>query len=283
MIVSKIYGGLAGQMLQYSIGRHLSIKNNTDLYLDTTWYNKKKSSKFIRDFGLHNLNTCYKIIGRKEILWWKIKITNKIGIFSPFNLKLFKETDFAKFNSEVLNEGDYIILDGYWNSYKYFEDIRDILLNELRPKQGPNIQNQHFLTKIRKENSIGVHFRRGDYALTTFHGILSKKYYSEAIDLIFDEVQNPYLFIFSDEPEWVQSNMEFSLPYEIVNINKDDTNFWDLELMKNCKHNIIANSGFSWWAAWLNNNPDKIVISPKNWINTEKTQIDNIPNNWILL
>jgi hypothetical protein len=283
MVIMKVYGGLAGQMFQYSLGRHLSFQDNNKLLLDTHWYNKSNTSGFVRDFGLQHLNTRYETISNKGLLWWKLRLAGKINNFKLFGLEYIKEVDFSRFDSSILGKKGNILLDGYWNSHKYFDEIRAVLLEELRPKEAPDERNRQCLDKIQKTNSISAHFRRGDYALTSFHGMLSKEYYTQAIDALTENMTDPQLFIFSDEPEWVIANMDFKIPYEVVDFNKDKKNYWDIELMKNCKHNIIANSGFSWWGAWLNNNSGKTVVAPRNWVNAENSSFDNIPEQWILL
>ncbi|TXJ24991.1 MAG: alpha-1,2-fucosyltransferase [Chitinophagaceae bacterium] len=283
MVISKIYGGLAGQMLQYAIGRHLSIKYNTHLLIDTYWYKKPGNPQFPRDFGLKRLNTQCIEIASYSWLWWQVRLSGRFNRFPGLPFKVIKEKDYSVFDPSMLELGANVLLDGYWNSYKYFEPVRSQLMKEFSPADLPDERNRECLNMIQSQNSVSIHFRRGDYALTSFHGILSRDYYEAAIAKITAEISNPYLFIFSDEPKWVIENMRFSFPYKIVDFNKDEKNYWDIELMKNCKHNIIANSGFSWWAGWLNENPEKIVIAPEKWINTDKTRIDNIPADWFLL
>jgi hypothetical protein len=112
--------------------------------------------------------------------------------------------------------------------------------------------------------------------------MLDKLYYYNAIKMLSDKSGDLQLFIFSDEPEWVIENMQFVHPFEVISFNKDKQNFFDMELMKHCKHNIIANSSFSWWPAWLNANEDKIVIAPKKWLNVDSNAMD-FPPKWIVL
>ena len=180
--------------------------------------------------------------------------------------------------------GNHILLQGLFPSYKYFSGIREILQTELVPKQEMDRENLGALAKIKSVNSVSVHFRRGDYALTGFHHILDKSYYERAIKYLSAHVEDMQLFIFSDEPTWVSQNMHFEFPYHIMDFNKGDCSYFDLELMKNCKHNIIANSTFSWWAAWLNSNLEKIVVAPRNWLNNvDIKRMQNVPEEWILV
>jgi len=134
-------------------------------------------------------------------------------------------------------------------------------------------------------NSVSIHFRRGDYVTNPLtsqhHGVCSNKYYQDAISLLKSKISQPHFFLFSDEPEWLKTNVSLQEPFRIIDNNPG---YVDLYLMSNCKHNIIANSSFSWWGAWLNNNPDKIVIAPHKWFNEPGINTyDLIPETWIRL
>jgi hypothetical protein len=134
-------------------------------------------------------------------------------------------------------------------------------------------------------NAVAIHFRRGDYITKPnsrkIHATCSNKYYLDAIEMVSDKVQNPHFFIFSDEIEWVKSNVD--LPENITYIEKVGEPFEHLFLMSSCKHQITANSTFSWWAAWLNEYPDKIIIAPMHWYydSTLDDTVIRIPKNWI--
>jgi hypothetical protein len=284
MIAVKIYGGLAGQMLQYSIGRTLSEKCNTSLYLDISWYKNRnfQEEQYPREFKLHNLNTAYKILDVSGPLN-KFIYTKYCRGLNPFYLRPVLEKDFSKFDASVMEAGNNLFLDGYFFSHKYFIANRQLLSQELSPKIKMNADNAYYLDKIRNSNSVSVHFRRGDYTLTDFHGLLQNSYYQQAVDIIKQKANNPNLFVFSDEPLWVKENITFDVPFEIVDINKDEYNFLDIELMKNCKHNIIANSGFSWWGALLNYHSNSIVIAPRKWTNSQHAEFENMPDNWITI
>lgn len=283
MIVTKIYGGLAGQMLQYALGRKLSLKNKTKLFLDKSWYDRPYwDHAHPRDFKLDKLNVNYQVLNPNKLIW-KFRLTHRLKKLNPLYHQTVNEKDFSQYDEDIISAGRKTVLDGYWNSYKYFADIRETLIKEFTPTDKPAAKNEAALNRIRSTNSVSVHFRRGDYKQNEFHGILSKEYYDKAVAIIKEKVANPMLYIFSDETDWVTQNVNFDLPYEIIDFNKDANNHWDIELMKNCRHNIIANSGFSWWGAWLNTHAGKIVIAPERWINHEQSRIDNIPGGWILI
>lgn len=282
MIVSKIYGGLAGQMLQYAAGRHLSLKHGAPLYLDTIWYDYNQNDKYPRNFKLDKLNTHFKLIDHHSI-YWKLKFTEKFKSLNPFKLKIYKEEDINVFDPAFLKVENPAILDGFFFSHKYFYPILDTLKVEFSVKDKLDERNQQQLQIIQNTNAVSIHIRRGDYALTDFHGMLELDYYKKAIDLLKEKYSDLHLFLFSDEPEWIVNNMQFDDPFTVIDYNKDEHNYIDIELMKNCKHNIIANSGFSWWGAVLNKNNNPTVIAPAKWINADNSRFENMPADWILL
>jgi hypothetical protein len=281
LIVSKIYGGLAGQMTQYAVGRHLSLINKTDLYLDLSWFSYNSNLEFPREFRLNKLRTHYQIADTKKILW-KFRFTEKYKQINPLKLVCYHEQDYTVFNPDVLKLRNGVILDGYFFSYKYFEKILPLLEKEFAIKEMLDERNQRQLYKIKNTNSVSVHFRRGDYALSSFHGMLQIEYYQKALKYLSDKFSDIHLFLFSDDIGWAKKNILFDYPFEIIDYNGDKFNYIDMELMKNCKHNIIANSGFSWWAGILNKNKDAIIIGPKKWVNQSKHPINHIPPGWIL-
>jgi hypothetical protein len=282
MIVVRIAGGLGNQMLQYALGKNLSLKNNSPLWLDLSWFKNHSNSPFFRDFKLNNFHTdCRKISLDKLI--WKLRFTDHFSFCNPFKLKNVKEKEYARFDESILQSGNDILLEGFFPSHKYFEEIRDVLLKDFSLCVPLNNINKECLERIKNTNSVSVHFRRGDYALTGYHQMLDSTYYNAAIKSIAEKISDIRLFIFSDEPGWVAQNINFEYPFELMTFNKDEHNYFDLELMKHCKHNIIANSTFSWWGAWLGQYQGKVVIAPKNWLNLEIGNMQNIPEQWILV
>lgn len=140
------------------------------------------------------------------------------------------------------------------------------------------------LEKIQNTNSVSLHIRRGDYLQCERFIECSLKHYYDAIDYIEQQTakKNLTIFCFSDDIQWVKENLKINYETYFVDINKDINSYFDIELMRNCKHNIIANSSFSWWGAWLNENPNKIVIAPTQWYKNEPLY-DIIPTEWIKL
>ena len=190
------------------------------------------------------------------------------------------------FDERIMKLKGNLYLDGYWQTEMYFKSIRNELLDDFEIKSSPSGENSSMLDLICKSNSVSVHIRRGDYVnnAETFqkHGVSSMEYYNKAINYINKRVENTHFFIFSDDIEWVRQNFTIKHAIHFIGFNDASKNFEDLRLMKNCKHNIIANSSFSWWGAWLNENPNKIVIAPANWFNDISVNTNNlIPSDWV--
>ena len=283
MIVSKIYGGLAGQMLQYATGKALAIKNNTDLYLDTEWF-KLPIAEFggtPRHFCLHKFRTHYKSY-RYDLL---SKLWRKafVGDIANINEKKFNE-----FDPEILSLSNNHVLDGYWFSYKYFDSIRDLLIEEFQPRE-LNSRSQEVLNEIKSDKTaVSIHVRRGDYVTNEnankFHGVMSLDYYKKAIDLVLSKFPCARFYLFSDDASWVRENFKFINDYTIIDFNNDERNHIDIYLMSMCRFNIIANSGFSWWGAYLNQHNDKMVVAPQAWFANEEITLNDLrPESWVLV
>ena len=293
MVIVNLMGGIGNQLFQYALGRHLSIKNNTTLRLDINGYKSYKWHNYSlnlfsieEDYFPHNIVN----MGYLKFHIW-------LNMDKPNNKKFhIVETKLKPFDSNILNAGKNIYLDGYWQSEKYFKEIRHVLLKDLIIKRELTGNNKKISESINTCNSVGIHIRRGNYVTSAeankIHGICTPEYYAKSILYIMQKIVQPHFFIFSDEIEWAKSNFIVNHPHTFVDTNKgfdgenyqDEKNVDDLRLMSLCKHNIIANSSFSWWGAWLNNNPDKIVVAPENWFSDQAIDSkDLIPELWIKL
>lgn len=288
MIITRISGGLGNQMFQYAVGKSIAKANNDILKLDTLFYPKQTLRKY--ELDIFNINE--NIASEQEIEYlagknnFFIKLKRKIGLMVQKPLSYYKEKRLSTFNEDIFNYHENIYLDGYWQNEKYFKNIRQDILNDFTMTGKISKEATSYLEQIRYNNSISIHIRRGDYLHRTedesVHGLCDINYYKQAIDYISKMVANSSFFIFSDDIKWCKENFDFMKNKIFI----DDTKsaFDDLELMKNCKHNIVANSTFSWWGAWLNQNEDKIVIAPKRWFANEKMQNeaqDIVPQKWV--
>ena len=176
-------------------------------------------------------------------------------------------------------------MSGYWQSENYFESNRSILINDFSFRIPLNARNADALRLISSSNSVSIHIRRGDYLhnanAKATHGLCSLEYYHKAIRLIKATIGKPRFFIFSDDMLWVKAHLEPEEDCIFVDWNFGVDSYNDMRLMSLCKHNIIANSSFSWWGAWLNRNPDKVIIAPKRWFAGKINDSNIIPSSWI--
>lgn len=290
MIVIELQGGLGNQMFQYALGRHLSLINNTNLYLDTSFLNDRKPKKnfTLRTFDLDIFNITAGIAPAKISKKYGInkniftKVVNRI--IQPKSLSFIPEKKFS-FNPAILNLTDNVYLNGYWQSEKYFIAIQEIIRKDFSIKEPlpKHIQNLH--SSIENSNAVCIHVRRGDFVKVETHGTLGMDYYGKAAELMCEKITNPVFYIFSDDINWCKKNI--ILPGNINYVSDEfaaEKSRGHLALMMACKYFIIPNSSYGWWAAWLNIHPDKIVIAPKVWFhNSTWDTKDILPLNWITL
>jgi len=284
MIIVKLIGGLGNQMFQYTLGRALANKHKTELFFDTGSF---ATALPRRQYALDVFNIFGRIANKSDLeKFFPSGIKKLLQRLNLYNYKHIKELQF-NFDPAILNLPDNTYLDGYWQSEKYFNKIEPKIRQELTLKDGDNLFDQSVLKSIRETESISLHVRRQDYItdnkISKIHGACSLEYYQQAIKKILTVAKNPQLFIFSDDLAWAKNNLKFDLPASFIEHGiKND--YKDLILMSRCRHNIIANSSFGWWAAWLNQNPDKIIIAPKKWFQNETRDTkDLIPKKWLTL
>lgn len=282
MIIVKLTFGLGNNLFQYSLGRRLALERNTELLFDISEQNKGRQNYLLS--YLSHFNTVGTVATKKQII--KTKLLNRFYFLN----KKYKNSVYYEqghgFNPAVVNAPENAYFAGYWQSEKYFKNVEDVIRSDFTLKEPQDKKYQDILSQIKNSNSVSVHIRRGDYLWPKNMAIFttcSPDYYYEAEKLISEKVSSPKLFIFSDDIEWVKQNMHFNLPTIFVTdgdlFEKD---YQELMLMAACKHNIVANSTFSWWGAWLNDSLEKIVISPKQWFNlATMSDKDLIPTAWI--
>jgi hypothetical protein len=269
MIIINLIGGLGNQMFQYAAAKALALQRKETLKLNTTAF----ETYTLHQYGLHH----FAIADSKVNFLDKIK--SKL-----FKTKQYTETNF-EYNPNVQQlKAQNIILNGYFQSEKYFGIYRKELLELFEIKTELKQQTKDLLKQISNQNAVALHIRRGDYLQNTIHNTDKTDYYKKAIHYISEKVKNPIFYIFSDDMGWVKDHFKINFETHYVDFNDANTNFEDLKLMSSCQHNIIANSSFSWWSAWLNVNPDKIVIAPKKWFATgHYNSKDVLPQEWVKL
>lgn len=274
MIIVHLSEGLGNQMFQYATARCLAEKHSTPVKLDISSFETNKRRKY----GLHCFQIQEHLATQDEVATLLKQPKNRIDkLFKKAVNKVNKPTTnlvqekFFHFNPDVLEAPLDTYLFGFWQSEKYFIEIKDILEIEFSFKYNQNHQNQELSEKIKSHESVAVHIRRGDYVQNEetyqLHRACSLDYYNRCITYISERVNNPHFFIFSDDTQWVQKNFKLNFPTYVVEHNTGILSYEDLRLISQCQHNIIANSSFSWWGAWLNSNPNKLVCAPQQWFN----------------
>lgn len=290
MIIIRLMGGLGNQMFQYSLGRRLSLERNLPLKLDLSWFGKQT----LRQYRLDKFNIQAEIALPADLEHFTLSYRRDlVGRFFrlyqsclPYNRrKVFAEHG-SSFDPAVFQTPKQVYLIGYWQSERYFKPIGDALRQDFELKNGLDPEFWSMAEQIQAGSSVSVHVRRGDYVsnphTNSYHGTCSPEYYQTAIRYIKSKFPASHFFVFSDDPFWVQENLGFITPSTIILDGRPDQDVQHLNLMSQCKHHIIANSSFSWWGAWLNSNPEKIVLSPEKWLNDgSRDTKDLIPESWV--
>lgn len=290
MIIVRLYGGMGNQMFQYALGRALALKNKTTLGLDIyDLLDRTPRQGFtFREYDLDLFSIEAEMVSQKSLSFWHRSCGKGLAgvVLNKLRRNLFggqgRERGF-KFNPKVLDLGSGAYLDGYWQNPKYFESIAGIIRKDFTLKN-PLPENIKELKKeIESLNSVCVHVRRGDYVGNKFHDVVNREYYNQAINILAKKINIEHIYVFSDDIDWCKENLSFS--YTVTFVGKEyggERASGHFELMKSCKHFIIANSSFSWWTAWLAENSEKVVIAPKVWFGDKSIDTSQrIPENWI--
>ncbi len=288
MIVARLCGGLGNQLFQYAAARRLAFFLRTELVLDLGWYARTPSSDTPRAYELGHYPIKARLATPGEALWCRLyegRLLRRLPII-PRRWRYWRENGF-EFEPSVLDSPDNTYLDGYWQSYRYFEDCAPLIRAELSPIAAFGVKDEEVAGLIARANAVSVHVRRGDYVThqtaAEYHGLCSLEYYKTALAHISRHVIQPHFFVFSDDTAWTRENLPLPGQVTFVEHNGAATAFQDLRLMSLCDHQIIANSSFSWWGAWLNTRPEKIGVSPKQWFVDQRNIQSLTPDSWIRL
>lgn len=276
MIIIQVEGGLGNQMFQYALGlsfvnRGLSVK------LDVSKFKTQQSHNGFELENVFAVAPLYCSGIERRMLKAFSKLRHKI-LNSPYKEKAAWQW---QYHPEV-NKLQSGYLKGYWQSEKYFINAASLVKQQFSFSPLSDEVNISMLYKMKHCNSVSLHIRRGDYLSPGISASIGIAYYNEAIKFISSKITNPVFFVFSDDIEWAKKNIH-AAEREFISWNKGNSSYIDMQLMSNCKHNIIANSSFSWWGAWLNNNTEKLVIAPRPWMPSHTTEKDIIPEKWIQL
>ncbi|MBE7170980.1 MAG: alpha-1,2-fucosyltransferase [Williamsia sp.] len=277
MIIVKLISGLGNQLFQYAIGRQLSIKRGVPLKLDTSFF----QTQHLRSYKLDHYNIQAEIASEEEVasylrryksLHLADRIYRKLERQLPKQIRrYYKEGEWWGYEPQLLKAGGKVYLDGYWQHHRYFEHLYPQIREELTLKNRDASQAGKLEAEIVQNNSaVSLHIRRGDYlsdkTTSDFMGVLPLDYYHRAISYLGQKLPDPSYYVFSDDLEWAKENLRTDGSMQFVEMPGGNKDYAELDLMSKCRHNIIANSSFSWWGAFLNPNPGKIVIAPNKWV-----------------
>lgn len=287
MKIVKILGGLGNQMFQYAL--YLALKEkfpDEEIKIDISCF---------RGYPLHNgfelddiFSLDYQTATWKDILKVAYPYPNyrcwQIGKYiMPKRKTMCIERADLFFDVSLLQQRGDKYYDGYWQHEEYFNFARDSIMSAFAFSEVENGRNQDIINKVSLQNSVAIHIRRGDYVKhPLFKGICDIGYYKSAIIYMKEHVDPDLYCVFSNDIEWCESNLSSLLPPDrtvYVSWNNGKQSYIDMQIMSRCKHNIVANSSFSWWGAWLNQNANKVVLAPHKWSNANIQ--DPVPNSWI--
>jgi hypothetical protein len=293
MVIVRLNGGLGNQMFQYAAARRIAYVSGSELKLDLGWFDEK-GNWTPRKYELDGFSLPAENATPDEIVPLKSRRQNPFFRRLPAFLKSIVfhtnqthiiEKHYA-FDPRILTVSGNVYLDGYWQSCKYFQDIETVIRADFVFKDDMDDFNCSAASSIQSCESVAVHVRRGDYvtlpSASLYHGLCPLQYYERGVEYIQQHVNNPVFFVFSDDIVWVRDNLNVDAPIRYID-HKGQTAHGDMLLMSLCRHHIIANSSFSWWGAWLADNPEKTVIAPNNWFANGTSVLDLFPAGWVTL
>lgn len=289
MKIVNLLGGFGNQMFEYAMYLALKEAHPEEII--------KFCTRSFRGYGLHNGLEIDRVFGLQipeASLWELCKVAYPIVNYKSWQVMLHylperksmtSGTTQVPFNFGDVTREDSIFYDGYWQNEGFFKHIRELVLDTFSFPSFHDDRNKELAEKLLSHNSVSVHIRRGDYLKEPIWCVCTPVYYSNGIEYIKSQDNVDYLCVFSDDIPWCRENLrDFAGEMDIafVDWNKGRESFRDMQLMSYCKHNIIANSSFSWWGAWLGRRKGKIVVAPKVWCNKPIVN-DPICDNWIRL
>lgn len=291
MKIIKFYGGLGNQMFQYAMLTAIRERWGGEVLMDTSLYSS---------YGLHNgfeLQNVFDITAQEatpeqikqlSLYTTSYRLSRLYHYAFPSRSTEFKERTFGKYYPEVMEIERDMMYEGYWQHWEYFHPYRESVISEFKLKQGLDERNLNLhQALLSKNNSVSVHVRRGDFLnKRIYKGLCGKDYYLKAIAEAKRIAGNDAdFYVFSNDLPWCRENLSDLIAAEhfhAVDRNTGQNSYKDMILMGACRVNIIANSSFSWWGAYLNQRTDRQVIAPEKWINKKMPNPIQLPE-WILL
>lgn len=292
MIVSHILGGIGNQMFQYAAGRALSLAIGREHRIDLSGFANYRLHHGFELSRAFNVSVEYADTATMQMmLRWRACRLAKMFLrrerFKWLRGKKFVVEPQFNYWPEFFNLTGDCYLYGYWQSARYFKSVESVIRKDFSFREPLSGKNADLASEIHHSAAVSLHVRRGDYVSDpkniSVMQVCSLEYYRNAINYIAEHVEHPIFFIFSDDVTWVRKSLSTEYPCVYVDHNRGYESYKDMQLMSLCKHHVIANSSFSWWGAWLNANPEKLVVAPKNWFRNDNDDRDLIPMEWVRL
>lgn len=293
MIIVKLIGGLGNQLFQYAFARAVAAANACEFKLDVSGFSVSFPGETRREYALGCFAMQENIASNEESRALCVAARSRFGravqiagrkLLGNWDKRCYYEKG-MRYQQEAMNVRGDMYFEGYWQTERYFQAIASVLRDEIKLREQCAIDRSQITSRIRSTNAVSVHVRRGDLVTNKraqrFHGLCDLSYYERACAYIEQNIIEPHFYVFSDDIPWVKENLAFRSPVTYVS-DGSYADHQELMLMSYCSHNIVANSSFSWWGAWLNSNPEKTVIAPKRWFADARTDTsDVVPSIWV--
>jgi hypothetical protein len=273
VVVAKLYGGLGNQMFQYAAAIGVADRLATEPFVDASWF-RRVGPQVGRTYGLSAFG-----IEPRVPLPHRLRL-----LLQP--PEIIREDDLPTLEALAPRRGS-VLLDGYWQSPAYFTGSEARVREALRFRTPPTSAHVQLLARVGSSESVSVHVRRGDYTAPKRQqrfGLLSIDYYRAAMEMIATRVADAWFLVFSDDLDWCREAFADMRRLELAPPVSDDRAHEHLRMMAACKHHVTANSSFSWWGAWLEQQPDSLVVAPKTWYADPSIgEAGLVPPDWIRL
>lgn len=292
MVIVRLKGGMGNQMFQYALGVQLAARLKAKLKLEvgSLLYRNKGQDFVYRDYDLRVFKVKDDFLVRPEILRpimnLRVKpLSQLVRKGTTRKYEVVKEAHFHYDPAILSSPKEELIYDGWFQSPKYFAGVERQIREDFNYRLPLLPNSGELLKRIEASNSICLNVRRGDFLTTAVLNATNQAYFLRAADYLGREISEPRFFVFSDDVAWCRENIILDYPTEFVGHEHGGWKFGNYHrLMRSCRHFIIPNSTFAWWAAWLNTGKDKIVVAPENWfVGDEYDASDLVPEEWVRL
>ena len=293
MIVTRLMGGLGNQMFQYAAGRAMSLRLGVPLRVDLSDFDRRARPTYQleRAFGLTaeavSARELWRLGGWRTLspLIWRLTLSPAGGFLRS---RAVRAEPHFHYWSALDSAAAPAYLSGYWQSERYFSDQQEAIRADFQFADALAGTEAELANRIRGCNSVSIHVRRGDYASDikahAVHGLCSLDYYRRSVAQMRESLNDPHFFVFSDDIDWARGNLSLDNACYVSSLNAARPGWSDMRLMSLCRHHILANSTFSWWAAWLNTDAHKQVIAPMRWFTASGRDTQDLcPRAWLRL